>query len=277
MVRAAAVTAQHGGVVRGTLLQRYGITRRMRADEVRAGALVRVRPGVFAVPTADLSLQEAAAHGGALTCTHALRLHGIWVLSADGPPHVWLGGNGRVHHADCECVGHYDAGRAGVGLAPLEEVLIHVYRCAGDEVFFAALESALTQRKISSAARQRIRRRLPARAHWLVDLARSDADSGLESLLRLRLHLSGITLECQVRIPTVGKVDFVLDGLLILEADGKGNHEAPGHRHRDLVRDAAASVLGYETLRFDYAQIVHAWPTVEAAVIAAILRLRGRD
>ncbi|WP_226531671.1 endonuclease domain-containing protein [Microbacterium paraoxydans] len=156
-------------------------------------------------------------------------------------------------------------------------MLIHVYRCAGDEVFFAALESALAQRKISSAARSRIRRRLPVRAHWLVDLARSDADSGLESLLRLRLHLIGITLECQVRIPSVGKVDFVLDGLLILEADGKGNHDAPGHRHRDLVRDAAASVLGYETLRFDYAQIVHAWPTVEAAVIAAILRLRARD
>lgn len=45
---------------------------------------------------------------------------------------------------------------------------------------------------------------------------------------------------------------------------------------RKGVRDAAASVLGYETLRFDYAQIVHAWPTVEAAVIAAVARLRER-
>lgn len=66
----------------------------------------------------------------------------------------------------------------------------------------------------------------------------------------------------------------MLDGRLILEADGKGNHEEPGLRHRDLVRDAAASALGYETLRFGYAQILHAWPTVEAAVVAAIIRLR---
>lgn len=276
MLSAASVTAQRGGVVRGALLQKYGITRRMRADEVRVGALVRVRPGVFASPTADPLLVEAAAHGGVLTCAHALRLHGVWALDPGGPVHVWLGAKGRTHHAQCECVAHYDAGHAGVGLAPLEEVLIHVYRCAGDEAFFAAVESALVQQKINGAALRRIRRRLPARAHWLIDLARSDADSGLESLLRLRLHLNGISLECQVTIPTVGRVDFVLDGRLILEADGKGNHDGPAHRHRDLVRDAAASALGYETLRFDYAQIVHAWPTVEAAVLAAVARLRAR-
>ncbi|MGW9158678.1 MULTISPECIES: endonuclease domain-containing protein [unclassified Microbacterium] len=277
MLSAQSATDRHGGVVRGTLLEKYGITRRMRADAVRADTLIRVRAGVFADPNADTSLVEAAAHGGALTCAHALRLHGVWVLNPGGPVHVWLGAKGRVHHEKCECVAHYDAGHAGVGLAPLEEVLIHVYRCAGDEAFFAALESALVQQKISGAALRRIRRRLPARAHWLVDLARSDADSGLESLLRLRLHLHGISLDCQVTIPTVGRVDFVLDGRLILEADGKGNHDVPAHRHRDLVRDAAASALGYETLRFDYAQIVHAWPTVEAAVLAAITRLRARS
>ncbi|MEU4017318.1 DUF559 domain-containing protein [Microbacterium sp. NPDC028030] len=276
MPSAASMTARHGGVVRGTLLQSYGITRRMCADEVRTGALLRVRAGVFAVPDADPLLVEAAAHGGALTCAHALLLHGVWVLRPEGPAHVWLGGNGRRHHEGCACVTHHDAGRAGVGLAPLEEVLIHAYRCLGDETFFAGLESALAQRKLPSAALRRIRRRLPSRAHWLVDLARSDADSGLESLLRLRLHLCGIRLECQVHIPTVGRVDFVLDGRLILEADGKGNHEGAALRHRDLVRDAAASALGYETLRFDYAQIVHAWPTVEAAVVAAVARLRER-
>lgn len=276
MLSALSVTDLHGGVVRGTLLQKYGIDRRMRADAVHAGALIRVRTGVFAGPNADTTVVEAAAHGGALTCAHALRLYGVWALDPGGPVHVWLGAKGRTHHETCECVAHFDAGHAGVGLAPLEEVLIHVYRCGGDEAFFAAVESALVQQKITGAALRRIRRRLPARAHWLIDLARSDADSGLESLLRLRLHLHGISLDCQVTIPSVGRVDFVLDGSLILEADEKGNHDGPAHRHRDLVRDAAASALGYETLRFDYAQIVHAWPSVETAVLAAIVRLRAR-
>jgi very-short-patch-repair endonuclease len=153
---------------------------------------------------------------------------------------------------------------------------VHVYHCHGDEVFFAALESALRQRKISSAATGRIRARLPLRARWLVDLARADADSGLESLLRLRLHVLGIRLECQVAIPTVGIVDFVVGDRLILETDGKENHDGASHRHKDLRRDAAASRLGYETLRFDYALVIHDWPTVEAAILAALARLIDR-
>ena len=85
----------------------------------------------------------------------------------------------------------------------------------------------------------------------------------------------GLRLECQVAITGVGRVDFVVDGRLILEADGRENHDGESMRHKDLVRDAAASRLGYETLRFDYAQIVHDWPTVQAAVLAALRRVRG--
>jgi len=276
MVSAAHIVTHHGGVVRGTLLQQFGISRKRLSDEVHRGTLQRIRPGVFATPAADPDVVAAAEHGGVLTCGRALRLHGVWTLEHVAVVHVWLGGNGRSHHRGCRCVAHYFAGRAGLGLAALEDALVHVYLCAGDEVFFAAIESALAQRKLNRAARGRIRRRLLQHAHWLVDLARSDAASGLESLLRLRLHLLGIRLDCQVDVPTVGRVDFVIAGRLILEADGKDNHDGENHRHRDRVRDAAASVLGYETIRFDYAQIVHAWPSVEAAVIAAVARVRER-
>jgi len=108
-------------------------------------------------------------------------------------------------------------------------------------------------------------------ARWLLDLARPDSESGLESLLRLRLYLLGIRLDCQVDIDGVGRVDFVVGGRVILEADGEENH-AGSRRHKDLVRDAAASVLGYETLRFDYAMIVHHWDTVVAAILPALNR-----
>ncbi|WP_300268668.1 DUF559 domain-containing protein [Microbacterium sp.] len=105
----------------------------------------------------------------------------------------------------------------------------------------------------------------------MLDLARSDAASGLESLLRLRLHLLGIRLDCQVNIDGVGRVDFVVGGRVILETDGKENH-AGELRHKDLMRDAAASALGYETLRFDYAMVVHNWDVVAAAILPAIGR-----
>jgi very-short-patch-repair endonuclease len=248
----------------------------MLSAAVRDGTITRVRNGVFATPSAPIDVLTAAAHGGALTCSRALRLHGIWTLDDDTDPHVWLGTHGRNHHVECACTGHYFDGPTALGLAPLEDALVHVYRCRGDESFFVAIESTLQLRKIGAAGRARIRSRLPANARWLVDLARTDADSGLESLLRLRLHVLGIRLECQVEIPLVGRVDFVIDRLLILEADGVENHDSPSHRHRDLLRDAEASRQGYETLRFDYAMIVHDWPVVMAAVLAAIGRLRAR-
>jgi len=73
----------------------------------------------------------------------------------------------------------------------------------------------------------------------------------------------------------VGRVDFVIEDRIILEADGKENHASSTQRHRDLSRDAVASRLGYETLRFDYALIIHEWDTVIAAITAALARARA--
>ncbi|WP_144797377.1 DUF559 domain-containing protein [Microbacterium paludicola] len=274
MLRPGHIIELDGGVSRGTRLHEFGFSRRMLADAVNAGEIHRVRPGVFVTSTTSPDVAEAAAHGGAVTCARALRAWGIWTLNEDDAVHVWLGGTGRVHHpTTCSCVGHFFAGPMSLGVASLDVVLVHVYFCHGEEAFFAALESALRQRRLGRPAITRIRRGLPERARWLMDLARSDADSGLESLLRLRLHLLGIRLDCQIVIPTVGRVDFVVGGRLILEADGKENHDGEQSRHRDLMRDAAASALGYETLRFDYALIVHGWAVVEAAILAALARL----
>jgi very-short-patch-repair endonuclease len=162
-----------------------------------------------------------------------------------------------------------------IGLAPVEQALLHSFRCHGEEFFFAAFESAWKLRLVGRAARARIRSALPAGARWLVDLARDDADSGLESLLRLRLSLLSIGVATQVLITSVGRVDFVIDGRVILEVDGRGNHDGATYRHRDLMRDAAASQLGYETLRFDYAMVIHEWPIVVGAILSALARARS--
>lgn len=271
-----ALVELHGGITRGSRLASFGCTRKDLSIAVRRGELLRIRAGVFASPSCASTVRTAALHGGALTCSGALRLHGVWVLENDEHPHVWLGQAGRTHaHPDCLCVEHYRAGSMRLGLAPVEAALVHSYGCHGDEFFFAAFESAWTQRLVGAAARRRIRAALPAGARWLVDIARHDADSGLESIVRLRLHLLGIRVLTQVTIDGVGRVDFVLEGRVILEADGKGNHGGTSERHRDLMRDAEASRLGYETLRFDYAMIIHDWDAVVVAIISALARSRS--
>jgi very-short-patch-repair endonuclease len=276
MLSPRTIVDAHGGIARGVQITAFGHTRRDLAEAVAAGQLIRVRPGVFATARASAGVIAAARHGGALTCAGALRALGVWVLDDDEHPHVWLGSGGRVHsHESCTCVAHFRAGRMRLGVAEVEHALVHAYGCHGAEFFFAAFESAWNKRLIGSAARSRIRRALPAGARWLVDFAHGDAQSGLESLVRLRLHVQGITVKTQVSLPGVGRVDIVIEDRLVLEADGKDNHDDDSHRHRDLQRDAAASRLGYETLRFDYAMIIHDWPTVLAAILAALARARA--
>ena len=271
----ATLLSRLGGISRGVTLQKFGVTRHQLAAAVGNGEIQRVRPGTFASWDARPALVTAVWHGGALTCSAALRHHGVWVLSAAGAPHVWVGQRGRVHvHPQCVCVSHFFRGTPPLGLAAVEDALVHLYRCEGAESFFASFESAWQLGRLSRSARSRVRSALPASARWLVDLARPDAGSGLESLLRLRLHLMGIVLACQVHIDRVGRVDFVVGGRLIIEVDGRENHEGQSMRHKDLTRDAAASALGYETLHFDYAQVIHDWPSVQQAEVGALARLR---
>lgn len=267
------VIDQHGGIARGTQLATFGFTRTDLAESVNSGVIERIRPGVFSIGKTHAAVKVAAAHGGALTCAAALRHHGVWVLRDDAAPHVWLGRSGRRHpHVGCACVEHFRPGRMTLGVAPLETALVHAFHCYGAEFFFCAFESAWNQRRLSVAARRSIRSALPQSAQWLIDLARDDAQSGLESLVRLRLHMRGIRVETQVSIDGVGRVDFVIGGRIILESDGEENHGGASKRHKDLRRDAVASALGYETLRFDYALIVHHWPVVIRAIEAALAR-----
>jgi len=276
MLDPAITIARLGGIVRSEQVRAFGFTRSMLARAVADGRIRRIRAGVFAVPGASALGIDAAAHGGALTCGSALLQHCVWVLDTEAPAHVWVGRNGRVHpHERCTCVSHFFDGATRFGVVDVETALIHLHQCAGDESFFASFESAWRKGLLTGAARARIRDALPQSARWLVDIARPDADSGLESLLRLRLHLLGIRLDCQVRIPGVGRVDFVVAGRLIIEADGKENHDGSSQRHRDLLRDAAASRLGYETLRFDYSQIIYDWASVQPAILAALARVNA--
>lgn len=252
-----------------------GVSRYALAVAVGAGVVVRVREGVFVSADALPEVRAAAAHGGVLGCISRLRLAGIWLLDDDEHSiHVVLPRHGhrRRPHAECDCVMHWNDARALGDRTSLLDALRVLIDCRGEESFFVALESAMRRRLLTNGDLVRLRSRVPRKRQWLVDFARWDADSGLESLLRLRLRALGISLTSQVAIPGVGRVDFVLGERLILEVDGRLNHDGRSLRHKDLVRDAVAAAHGFQTLRFDYAMVVHEWPLVEAAILATVER-----
>lgn len=259
-------------------LRDTGSTRAQLREALACGRLRRVRRGVYATDAACVEVVSAAAAGGPIACISAARHAGLWVLGADAEVHVWLSGHGHRRCGDeapSGCVPHWDAGdRVGFGPPSVPRVLRQILACAGAEVFFVALESARRLRLIDAAGLRWLHAHTNEDGREALRLSRDDADSGLESLVRWRLRSHRLRVRTQVRITGVGVVDLLIGDRLIIETDGRANHEGESHRHKDLRRDAHATIWGYVTLRFDYAMIVHEWDLVEDAILAAVAQGR---
>lgn len=259
----------------GALL-RGGLSRSQLRQHISAGTFHRCRRGVYTTVAACDAARDIGAHGGRFACVTAARHLGLWVLTDDARTHVWLCDGQRTYHPrGCGCVEHWDdgpLGRAGTS-ASVPRVLLQIQRCHGVEEFFVVLESALRLGLIDDDDRRWLHERVDAAGREALALARDDADSGLESLLRWRLRRLDLRVQTQRTVVGVGRVDLLIGDRLLIEADGVDNHDGPSHRHKDLVRDANAAAWGLVTLRFDYALIVHDWDLVEAAIIGMLATL----
>ena len=67
-------------------------------------------------------------------------------------------------------------------------------------------------------------------------------------------------------ISGVGRVDFVVDGFLIIECDSRQFHEGWEKQRADRRRDLAAAARGYFTLRVLAEDLLHPPEAVEEAV-----------
>ena len=255
-------------------LRAGGLSRHGIEKAVRSGTLTRVRRGVYAWAGVCDRVSIAASHGGVLACVALAEHLGLWVLEKSIEPHVWLRGDGhRYRHAGCRCVEHWDDGPTttdAFGTPSVPRMLRQILACCGVEQFFVVLESARRKRLIDARGLSWLRGHVNAAGREAILLARADADSGLESLLRWRLRRHRLSVRTQRVIQAVGRVDLLIGSRLIVEADGRENHEELKLRHKDLVRDANAAAQGYLTLRFDYALIVYSWDLVERAILAQI-------
>ena len=176
-------------------LREAGLSRSRIEARLTSGELERSRRGVYVSRGACGPVRTAAAHGGALACVSAARHLGLWVLDTSSEVHVWMSGHGRRHHTEaCDCIEHWDlAPRQGPFAPPtVARVLKQLLRCRGVEEFFVTLESALAQRAIDSDGLRWLHLHAGEAAREAMKLARSDAESGLESLLRWRLRAHGL-------------------------------------------------------------------------------------
>jgi very-short-patch-repair endonuclease len=258
-----------------------GATGRQLTTAVRVRELVRVRRDHYSLPATDRHLVEAVRVGGKLACTSALADAGVFIFdskrthlhlaksaSRSRSPHSHRVPLGHGNRRDIELhwkrlVDPTAATRDRVGLV---DGLIQASSCQDLRYTIASIDNALHQRLIGESEISTIFDALPANRQYLRGLLDARAESGQESVLRLLLQHAGLRFEVQVHIPGVGRVDFLVEGILILEADSRLAHDGWDAHVRDATRDITSGQLGYLTLRPLYEHTMHQPELVLAAI-----------
>lgn len=260
-----------------------GLTKRRVASAVAEGRLLPIRRGHYAVAGTSSDLIRAVRVGGLATATTASRELGLWT-PPDPRLHVAVPrGIGRVRDPDDAqrplgrrtdvCI-HWTDGLGSAEpaqrVAPVGLLLEHVLRDLPPALALTVVDSALNRRVLKQDGFRALVAGLPRRLAEVARCADASSESGLESITRYLLRLAGLRVETQVRIPGLGRVDLLVEGHLVIELDGwefHGDKEAFEQDHR---RDTVAASRRYRVLRFTYEQVMHDWPSVYAAVLAAL-------
>jgi len=238
------------------------------------GRLLRVRNGRYVTPDTHPDILQAAKLGGRLDCVSLLRLYGVFVLEGS-PLHMQVtNGTSRLPPRSSRVVCHWRKSRAGREdlLADLIEALAQACRCQEPRAAVAMLDSAWHHGLVDELGVNEVFARLPRRYRTLRRLLDPRSESGPETLMRLILKSIGCDIQVQVDIAGVGRVDFIVDGWLIVECDSEAHHAGWVAQKRDRRRDIAAAEQGYTTIRPLAEDILFHRDEVAASVKALISR-----
>jgi very-short-patch-repair endonuclease len=153
------------------------------------------------------------------------------------------------------------------------DALRQMLRCANDLEVIVAVDSAL---QLELATRHEIERAFAGthRGRRILSRVDASAESGIESIVRLRLRARGIRLRTQVHVSGVGRVDLLIGDRLVVELDGRQWHDRASTFESDRKRDAALVIRGYLVMRFSYNRVMYEWNAVEQELLSLIRRDR---
>jgi very-short-patch-repair endonuclease len=260
-----------GGVARTSTLLQRGAGERAIERSIDDGRILRIRRGVLALPGAPPDLVRALAAGARLTCLSAATHYGLWCVRPSSVLHVSRAGRsaeGCINHRGRSVPPH-----PRMPLVGLADVLVHVLQCRPPEESVPVVECAL-RRGATTAAFVGSRLRGPFNGVARAALASVDltGESAIEVVARLLLRGAGLDVRPQVHIAGVGRVDFLVEGHLIVEIDGAAFHSDRQALRRDRRRNNMTVIGGYLVLRFCYEDVMFQPDDVLAMVLAALGR-----
>lgn len=109
------------------------------------------------------------------------------------------------------------------------------------------------------------------RREWVARHVDPSAESILESVSRCGMRIAGLRVEPQVWFGASTRVDFVVEGKVVVETDG-AQHFDPRALTYDRARDRALVIAGLPVMRFGYAEVL---PT-PAQLVREVCEATGR-
>lgn len=259
--------AQLGGVARTGQLLAAGYS---RTDVARlAGTVSQPRRGVFALPGCRPELLAAVRHNARVSCASAAGHYGLWLREPPAQHHLACNhghGSGFVRHRTVRFDGH-----TTLPLAAVEDVVLHAISCLAPPASIAMATSAM---RLHSVPLELLKAQLTGDKSGPALKALRQLDLRAESIVEVDAqHLfrtNGIAFDAQVQLPGIGRVDFLIEGFLIVEVDGFAFHSGREAMRRDLNRNNASTVNGFAVLRY---MPEHIWfePQRVLAEIRAVL------
>ena len=283
----ADLAAAQGGAFSSSQAARFGVDRLDLHRLVAAGALTHVRRGAFLVagaldgltPEAGLALRARAVllsrprrswashHAGlAVAQLPLVRLDLDRIDVCAVVRHESRSGTVTTHplppREPCLLVG-------GVPSVSTETALVQTaVRHGGLKAAVVAADAALHRGLVSvdkigeAAARLDLGARSTQRVDRLRSLVNPAAESPGESLTRLLLDGLGLDFRTQVDIRDaagfVGRVDFLVEGRIVLEFDGLSKYagaDGRGALAREKAREDRLRALGFEVVRLTWSDL----------------------
>ncbi|MDN4475927.1 type IV toxin-antitoxin system AbiEi family antitoxin domain-containing protein [Demequina sp. SYSU T00192] len=267
-------TALHhlGGVAELDALRPLEVSASTLRRLVAEGSIVRIRRGCYALPDTDRVTIAETAWRGRATCVTVAERCGLPLLAAHDGVHLAIPA-GRNHGRDHLCLpshvtAHHvaDPHQAGTFAGAIDLAS----RCTAREEQLVIVDAALSRGLLRRGDIAGFTATGGERRAFLLRHASAASGSLLETMTGLILRRARIPFAQQVEIEGLGRVDFVVDGRLIVEVDGRATHDTPEQFVEDRRRDRAAAIRGYRVLRFTYGDVIRRPDTVLADVRSAL-------
>ncbi|WP_085482370.1 hypothetical protein [Agreia pratensis] len=285
-----------GGVASRNTLLSLGATPRM-IDHARSVRLLQpIRRGIYASAEADLDQRRAIRLGGKVACLSALRRHRVWAgldtrlhvclrrcahdLRIDEAASVGLSalsrrsdtnfvadpGAPRLHWQRSEPRDVAESSYQRDWLMPPLVSLRQAVLCQNEEHAIASIDSALRTGFITKSQVDRLFTQLPARLQCLRAEIDPTADSGNETVVRVRLRRAGFVVETQFPVPGTSRFDLLIDGVVTLDIDSRRWHRDDAQISWDFDKALCSFGAGLPSLRILPRHIYESWPQTSAVI-----------